>query len=79
MTTVLYVGTYGTDDPTRATMPFVGAVGAVMQGHEPSVLLMGESVYLLRGKVMDHVQGVGFPPLRDLVDKILGAKVPLYA
>lgn len=79
MTTVLYVGTYGTDDPTRATMPFVGAVGAVMQGHEPSVLLMGESVYLLRGKVMDHVQGVGFPPLRDLVDRILGAKVPLYA
>jgi len=79
MTRVLYVGTYGTDDPTRATMPFVGAVGAVMQGHEPSVLLMGESVYLLRGKVMDHVQGVGFPPLRDLVDRILGAKVPLYA
>jgi uncharacterized protein involved in oxidation of intracellular sulfur len=79
MAKVLYVGTYGTDDPTRATMPFVGAVGAVMQGHEPSVLLMGESVYLLRGKVMDHVQGVGFPPLRDLVDRILGAKVPLYA
>jgi uncharacterized protein involved in oxidation of intracellular sulfur len=79
MTKVLYVGTYGTDDPTRATMPFVGAVGAVMQGHEPSVLLMGESVYMLRGKVMDHVQGVGFPPLRELVDRILGAKVPLYA
>lgn len=79
MAKVLYIGTYGTDDPTRATMPFVGAVGAVMQGHEPSVLLMGESVYLLRGKVMEHVQGVGFPPLRDLVDKILGAKVPLYA
>jgi uncharacterized protein involved in oxidation of intracellular sulfur len=79
MTKVLYVGTYGTDDPTRATMPFVGAVGAVMQGHEASVLLMGESVYMLRGKVMDHVQGVGFPPLRELVDRILGAKVPLYA
>jgi predicted peroxiredoxin len=79
MTKLLYVGTYGTDDPTRATMPFVGAVGAVMQGHEPSVLLMGESVYLLRGNVIDHVHGVGFPTLRELVDKILGAKVPLYA
>lgn len=79
MAKVLYIGTYGTDDPTRATMPFIGAVGAVKQGHEPSVLLMGESVYLLRSKVIDHIQGVGFPPLRDLVDKILGAKVPLYA
>jgi hypothetical protein len=29
---LLYVGTYGTDDPTRATMPFVGAVGTLKRG-----------------------------------------------
>ena len=79
MAKLLFIGTYGTDDPTRATMPFVGAVGALMKGHEPTVLLMGESVYMLRGNVFDHVHGVGFPPLRELVDKILVAKVPLYA
>ncbi len=78
MTKVLYIGTYGTDDPTRATMPFVGAVGALKQGYEPSVLLMGESVYMLLGNVLDQVHGVGFPPLRDLVDQIIGAKVPIY-
>lgn len=79
MAKILFIGTYGTDDPTRATMPFVGAVGALMKDHEPSVLLMGEAVYLLRGNILNHVQGVGFPPLRELVDRILGAKVPLYA
>ena len=79
MAKLLFIGTYGTDDPTRATMPFVGAVGALMKGHDPTVLLMGESVYMLRGQVLEHVHGVGFPPLRDLVDKILGEKVPLYA
>ena len=79
MAKLLFIGTYGTDDPTRATMPFVGAVGALMKGHEPTVLLMGESVYMLRGQVLEHVHGVGFPPLRELVDKILGEKVPLYA
>ena len=79
MAKLLFIGTYGTDDPTRATMPFVGAVGALIKGHEPTVLLMGESVYMLRGQVLEHVHGVGFPPLRDLVDKILGEKVPLYA
>lgn len=36
---------------------------------------MGESVYLLRGNIVNQVQGVGFPRLRELVDKILGPKV----
>jgi hypothetical protein len=40
---------------------------------------MGELVYLLRGNVVNQVQGVGFPRLRELVDKILGAKVPFCA
>lgn len=75
---LLYVGTYGTDDPTRATMPFIGAAGALKKGHEPSIVLMGESVYMLMGDVIDQVHGVGFPPLRQLVDQIVGAKVPIY-
>ena len=29
MATILYTSTYGTDDPTRATLPFLGALGAV--------------------------------------------------
>ena len=78
MAKLLYVGTYGTDDPTRATMPFIGAVGALKKGHEPSIVLMGESVYMLKGDIVDQVHGVGFPPLRQLLDQIIGAKVPIY-
>ena len=78
MAKLLYVGTYGTDDPTRATMPFIGAVGALQRDHEPSIVLMGESVYMLKGGVVDTVHGVGFPPLRQLLDQIIGAKVPIY-
>lgn len=78
MAKLLYVGTYGTDDPTRATMPFIGTVGALKQGHEPSIFLMGESVYMLKGDIIDKVSGVGFPPLRELLDQIIGAKVPIY-
>ena len=69
---LLYVGTHGTDDPTRAT------IGALKRGHEPSIFLMGESVYLPKGNVADTVNGVGFPPLRQLLDEIIGAKVPIY-
>lgn len=75
---LLLVGTFGTDDPTRATMPFIVASGALDRGHEPSIALMGEAVYLLRDVVVDTVQGVGFPPLRQLVDKVLDHAVPIY-
>ena len=75
---LLYVGTYGTDDPTRATMPFMGATGALKRGHQPAIVLMGESVYMLLGDVVDKVHGVGFPPLRQLLDQVIEAKVPIY-
>lgn len=75
---LLYVGTFATDDVTRATMPFIGASGALDAGHEPSVVLMGEAVYLMKDDIADSVKGVGFPPLRQLFDKIVGAKVPVY-
>ena len=47
MSKLMYVGTYATDDTTRATMPFIAASGALEKGHEAMIVLMGESVYLL--------------------------------
>ncbi len=32
---LLMIGTHATDDPTKATMPFVVASGAIDRGHEP--------------------------------------------
>ncbi len=34
MAKVLFVGTHGTDDPTRATFPFMEAKGVIEAGHE---------------------------------------------
>ncbi len=39
---------------------------------------MGESVYLMKGSVVDAVQGIGFPPLRQLMDKVIEHEVPIY-
>ena len=75
---LLYVGTYGSDDPTRAQMPFIAASGALDAGHEPAIVLMGEAVYLANDQIVDALQGVGFPPLRKLVDKMLDNGVPFY-
>lgn len=75
---LLMVGTYGTDDPTRATMPFLITSGALDRDHEPMIALMGEAVYLMRDGVVDEVSGVGFPELRQFVDKAIANEVPFY-
>ncbi len=75
---LLFVGTFATDDPTRASMPFIVASGALDKGHKPMIVLMGEAVYLLKKGVADTVQGVGFPPLGQVFNKILENEVPIY-
>lgn len=44
----------------------------------PTIVLMGEAVYLLKDEVVDSTQGVGLPPLRQLVDKVFDHEVPIY-
>jgi predicted peroxiredoxin len=78
MGTILYVGTFGSDDPTRASMPIIGASGALDRGHEPWILFMGEAVLLMKDGVVDALQGVGFPPLRQVMDKMIANGVPFY-
>ena len=73
----LFIGTHGSDDPTKATFPFLMANGAVEAGHEPAIILMGDAVVLMNDAVVDSVHGVGLPPLKDLVAKAIEHKVPI--
>lgn len=67
MARILFVGTHGTEDPTRATFPFMEAKGAVEAGHETGVILMMEAAPLIKDDVAAQVQGVGVPPLTELI------------
>lgn len=78
MATILSVSTYGSDDPTRATLPFVAAMGAVTAGHRPQIMLAGEATYLMKDFVVEQIHGVGWPPLKELLLPIVGHGVPLY-
>ena len=55
---LLYIGTAGTDDPTRATFPFLMAKGAIDAGHEAPIILMGEAAALIKDGIAAHVHGV---------------------
>jgi len=78
MAKILAVGTHATDDPTKCTLPFMTAIGALGGGKEVTIGLVGEAVYLAKEAVAKTVHGVGFPPLPELIDKVIKGKVPIF-
>ena len=77
MARLLYVGTSGTEDPTRATFPFLMAKGAIDAGHETGVILMGEASPLIKESQAQQVQGVGIPSLKELMEFVIAHEVPI--
>jgi predicted peroxiredoxin len=75
---LLYVSTHSTDDPTLASLPFLVATGAGTAEIDCSIALLGEAANLVRPGMIDAVQGVGFPPLRELLEKVRDFGIPVY-
>jgi predicted peroxiredoxin len=78
MAKILYFGTAGSDDPTRAGFPFNFAMGALDAGHQPEIFLAGEAAYLMKDSVLGVVQPVAMPPLKDMLDELIAQRVPIY-
>ncbi len=78
MATILYVSTYGSDDPTRATLPFVAALGAVEAGHTAEIFLAGEATYLMKDYIADQVHGVGWAPMKELLQQAIAQNVKIF-
>jgi predicted peroxiredoxin len=74
----LYIATYGSEDPTRASLPFMMAKGAKEAGQDVAVALMGESVLLFNETIASSVQGVGLPSLKELMQFSRDNKIPVY-
>jgi predicted peroxiredoxin len=76
---VLYLATSGASDPTRASMPLhLAANGSLQVGHEAVVVLAGDGAELVIGDTADRMEGVGMPPMRDLVAKLRDHEVPVH-
>ncbi len=69
------IGTHGTDDPTRATFPFMEAKGAIEAGHETGIILMMEAAPLIKDRIAAQVQDIGVPPLKELMDFLFARNV----
>ncbi len=76
---MLVWATTGANDPTKASIPFhVVANGCVEVGHDSALLLAGDAAEVIIGDNADSIEGVGLPPMKDLLAKIVEHKVPVY-
>lgn len=78
MAKILYLGTAGSDDPTRAGFPFQWALGARDAGHEAEIFVAGEATYLMKGTVADAVLPVAMPAFKELIDEVVAQRVPIF-
>ena len=69
---IVVIGTHGGEDPDRATLPFVVANAALAMDVKTTVILQGEAVTLAVKGAGGDIQGVGFPPLKDLMASYFG-------
>jgi predicted peroxiredoxin len=75
----LYMITSGSADPTRASVPLHLAVnGSLEVGHTVGVVLAGDATELLKVDVRERLEGIGVPPIRELLAKARQHQVPVY-
>jgi predicted peroxiredoxin len=78
MVTMLMFSTNGSENPTKVTLPFVLASGAIDAGHKPGIALVGDAVVAMKDSFADNIQGMGLPPFKELFAKAVANSVPIY-
>ncbi len=77
MGTIMNFSTNGSENPTKAVLPFLNANGAVEAGHEPAITLFGDAVVLMKDSVANAVVPVGWPPLKDILATTIANNTPI--
>ena len=76
---ITYFVSAGTGDATRASIPLhLAANGSVEVGQEASIVLGGDATELLLDDNVERTEGLGVPPIRDLLAKLRDHEVPVF-
>src|SRR5258708_5752142 len=76
---IMMKSAWGSDDPTKAAFPFLHGLALSEAGHSVQVFLLGEAVSLMRSSVAKAVVPVGWPPLAEVLGKVVAKKIQIYA
>lgn len=78
MPDILFVGTHGSEDPSRAALPFHLARGAKEAGYDVAVALALDATMLVKDVIKDNIVPVGMPSLKELFQFAVDNKIPIY-
>ena len=76
---VMMKSAWGSDDPTRASFPFLHGLALAEAGHDVQIFLLGEATYLMRKTTAAAVVPVGWPPLTEILEKIVAKHIHVFA
>jgi len=76
---IMMKSAWGSDDPTRASFPFVHGLALADAGHDVQIFLVGEGTYTMRKATVDAIIPVGWPPLRETLEKVVAKRLPIFA
>ena len=76
---ILMKSAWGSDDPTRASFPFLHGLALAEAGHEVQIFLLGEATSLMRKATASAMVPVGWPPLSETLEKVVAKHIPIFA
>lgn len=78
MNKILITLTKGTNDPVMATLPLEIGISAAAKGHDVSIALLSEAVYLMKSEVTDELRAMGCTPMKDVLADVIKHKIPIH-
>jgi predicted peroxiredoxin len=73
---LLYMGTHGPEDPTRAALVFSAAGGAREAGLTATVAVVGDGVLLMNSVIAQNTKGLGRDPVYELIQRAVSPNPP---
>jgi len=76
---IMMKSAWGSDDPTRASFPFVHGLALADAGHDVQIFLTGEATYTMRKATVNAIMPLGWPPLSETLEKVVAKHIPIFS
>src|ERR1700688_3921991 len=76
---IMMKSAWGSDDPTRASFPFIPGLALPAAAHDVQFFLTGEAPYPMRKATVNAIMPLGWPPLSQTLDKVVAKHIPIFS
>jgi predicted peroxiredoxin len=75
---MLYVGTHGMEDPTRAGLIFAAANQEQEHYRDAVIALLGDAVFLMNDRIAEETRPSGRASLKDLIEEAVKRGIKIF-